>query len=100
MRRSLALLLLSVALLLQAAAPALAALSSDCLCAEGACDVDAAQPCADGASGCYSGSCARSFSALTQSGPADLGFQHTWDCGPPSLLTAHPPDSDLRPPIA
>jgi len=99
MRRSLALLLLSIALLLQAAAPALAALSSDCLCGKSACNVDASQPCADGASACQSGSCARSFAAMAPITLAHSGFRQAWDCRQPSLFTAHPPDFDLRPPI-
>ena len=100
MRRSLGLLLFSVALLLQAAAPVLAAIGSDCLCAETACDDQASQPCATVGGGCQLGSCVRSLSGPVPVSHPQPGSGHAWIASASPQLTAHPPDSDLRPPIA
>jgi hypothetical protein len=100
MRRSLALLLLTVALLLQAAAPALAALSSDCSCAKaGACDTNTL-PCTDSAAGCHTGPCARSPATFAATSNLDLALRQVWAASLSTRLTPHPPDSDLRPPIS
>jgi hypothetical protein len=99
MRRFLVPLLLCVALLFQAAGPALAALSTDCLCVESACHADASLPCADSGIGCANGPCARNPAALAPAQHPDPAPRQSWAAQLPPPLTAHPPDSDLRPPI-
>jgi hypothetical protein len=98
MLRRLALLALCLAILGQAAGPALAELSSDCLCVEGGCSDESPPACADQA-GCPAGSCTAVQAVLAPAAQPIEIASSTWIEAPPPLLDAQTPQSDLRPPI-
>jgi hypothetical protein len=98
MLRRLALLAFCLALLGQAAGPALASLSNDCLCVESGC-ADESRPACAGQAGCLAGSCTTAQAVLAPAALATKAIGSVWIAAPPSVLDTRTPQTDLRPPI-